>query len=324
MPAEPKPAKGTFLIERRDRRKEVARACVRCGKTLTQARTMKPGRWARVQYCSLSCARVDMSERFAERRKHRTCALCGSPRAATAFTYCSKACEAKARTKPRKICDVCRINPVSRGGKYCGSACSCEARKRQHRSQRVCPICSSQFWPRRYSNGFLSKCCSRACENTRRHIGHEHIIKPCSHCGVTVRRFKGNRKAEKFFCSVECRRTHMRGPNSPLYRGHRDPNRGRGWAQLAREMRLRDNHTCQRCGDRHQDGMKTFPVDHIIPWRCFVDKWSANDPSNLATLCPKCHQYKTLIVERRYLRGDVLPMEQYRRSLRLSAVERSA
>lgn len=118
----------------------------------------------------------------------------------------------------------------------------------------------------------------------------------------------------------------MRGPNSPLYRGKRDPNRGRGWQQIAREIRNRDNYTCQRCGEQHQEGMKTWPVDHIIPWRCFEDKWSANDPSNLATLCPRCHQYKTLIVERRYFRGDMLLMEQYKRALWMNSavVERSA
>lgn len=107
----------------------------------------------------------------------------------------------------------------------------------------------------------------------------------------------------------------MRGANSPHYRGVQDPNRGRGWAKLARTIRERDNHTCQRCGAVHQGGTKAFAVDHIVPWRAFEDKAAANDPTNLTTVCARCHAIKTHIMEKKWLSGDRLGMEQYRQAL---------
>lgn len=227
------------------------------------------------------------------------------------------------RTKPRPLCPICGTKPLARGCKTCGVACGYRLKMQNLRSQKPCQICGKLFWPRRYSNGLWMKCCSQVCEFKRRTIGHEHILTNCAECGAKVKRFKGGRKAVKYFCSVPCRRKHMRGPNSPLYRGGRDPNRGRGWMSIARETRERDCHTCLRCNEVHVPGTTSFPVDHIIPWRCFENKWDANDPSNLATLCPRCHQYKTLIVERRYFKGNVQPMEDYKRALRLPSAQRT-
>lgn len=109
----------------------------------------------------------------------------------------------------------------------------------------------------------------------------------------------------------------MCGQNSPHYRGTQDPNRGRGWKRIAAGIRERDSHTCQRCGVQHAAGQKAFPVDHIIPWRTFADKVLANDPTNLVTLCMRCHAIKTTIYERKWLKGDRIGMEQYRKALSL-------
>ena len=109
----------------------------------------------------------------------------------------------------------------------------------------------------------------------------------------------------------------MRGEKSPHYRGAMDPNRGKGWARLAKAIRERDNHTCQRCGVVHVAGQKAFHVDHIQPWRTFTDKLKANEPTNLATLCMRCHAIKTTIYEKRWLKGDVLGMQQYRKAIQL-------
>jgi 5-methylcytosine-specific restriction endonuclease McrA len=86
---------------------------------------------------------------------------------------------------------------------------------------------------------------------------------------------------------------------------------------LAASIRERDKHTCRRCGVKWEAGRR-FPVDHIIPWRAFTNKADANDPANLATLCFSCHAKKTHIFETRWLKGDVLDMEQYRRAIDLS------
>lgn len=65
---------------------------------------------------------------------------------------------------------------------------------------------------------------------------------------------------------------------------------------LKKQIRERDNYTCQICG---QEG---YPVDHIIPWRISHD----NSPNNLRTLCRKCN------LERRQQRRDArLPLKEY-------------
>jgi len=51
------------------------------------------------------------------------------------------------------------------------------------------------------------------------------------------------------------------------------------WIDLAREIRIRDNYTCQKCG------LHGWHVHHIVP----KGMGGSDDPSNLETLCEKCH-----------------------------------
>lgn len=63
-----------------------------------------------------------------------------------------------------------------------------------------------------------------------------------------------------------------------------EPDRYRGVpTALANEIRARDNHTCQLCGNAGH------PVDHITP----VSLGGTNDPANLRVLCSPCHDVKT-------------------------------
>jgi 5-methylcytosine-specific restriction endonuclease McrA len=97
-----------------------------------------------------------------------------------------------------------------------------------------------------------------------------------------------------------------------------DPNKraGRGaWKRLAAIVRRRDDNKCRRCGRGREDQERAFPVDHVIPWRNFENKSQADDPENLVTLCPQCHAWKTAHAERRWLQGDGIAFEQYRRAI---------
>jgi len=68
--------------------------------------------------------------------------------------------------------------------------------------------------------------------------------------------------------------------------------RGRGAAktpypeyQTRERIRRRDGYTCRVCGCRGGEGGADLHVDHVVP-----RKWGgSNDPSNLRTLCRRCH-----------------------------------
>jgi 5-methylcytosine-specific restriction endonuclease McrA len=107
------------------------------------------------------------------------------------------------------------------------------------------------------------------------------------------------------------------GANHSFWRGGGNPNRGSGWIKLAAKIRQRDGYICQRCNRTQAENGERLAVDHIRPWRSFKNKSEANDPANLASLCKKCHGYKTSKVERAWLKGDMLPMQQYERAVKL-------
>jgi DEAD/DEAH box helicase domain-containing protein len=63
---------------------------------------------------------------------------------------------------------------------------------------------------------------------------------------------------------------------------------GRDWPRLAAAIRKRDGNRCQHCGLPETD--TAHDVHHIVPLRKFSSLQEANDPSNLITLCPRCHR----------------------------------
>lgn len=63
---------------------------------------------------------------------------------------------------------------------------------------------------------------------------------------------------------------------------------GTGWSKISKRIRERDNYTCQFCGEKNKR-----VVVHHKDWqgkrRGISQKEMNNDPSNLITLCDKCH-----------------------------------
>jgi len=121
------------------------------------------------------------------------------------------------------------------------------------------------------------------------------------------------------FCGDTCRRAFAVGVNSPAWRGGSDPNRGAQWLKIAVLARDRDGHCCRRCGKTEAENGRRLDVDHIRPWRSFTDEREANQLSNLASLCSACHRRKTNVVERAWLRGDVIGFQQFEQSLKLDS-----
>jgi len=67
-----------------------------------------------------------------------------------------------------------------------------------------------------------------------------------------------------------------------------DPNDyGLGWPALRQKILIRDQYQCAVC---HQTfSPAELHVHHIQPFKTFVDPLQANAPSNLITLCHRCH-----------------------------------
>lgn len=63
---------------------------------------------------------------------------------------------------------------------------------------------------------------------------------------------------------------------------------GSGWPKISKKIRERDNYACQHCGET-----KKRLIVHHLDWRgkrrgVPSSEWN-NNPSNLVTLCDKCH-----------------------------------
>lgn len=197
------------------------------------------------------------------------------------------------------------------------STCGHCARKLRTRRPKTCAECGADFWPYRHGKGLTRFCRSRCYFEHQRRNGFESLA--CSHCRKEFTRRKVRTRPRKVgqFCSRACVGAYMRGPQNPLWRGEKDPNRGPEWRRLAEQIRKRDKFCCRRCGKSEAENAQKLSVDHVVPWRAFEDKAAANDPGNLVALCRSCHQKKTITAERQWLRGDVLGLAAYRRQVGL-------
>ncbi len=72
------------------------------------------------------------------------------------------------------------------------------------------------------------------------------------------------------------------GNTSPLWEGGKI-------GYNSKQVLLRENYTCQKCGLRDIEIME---VDHILPKSIYPELYS--DINNLQVLCPNCHRRKTL------------------------------
>jgi hypothetical protein len=218
------------------------------------------------------------------------------------------------------VCAICG-KPRSNGSasKTCSPACGYRMRKLKLRNPRHCAACGAEFWPtRQYKTGWERHCSKRCAFQALR---SKRIESKCLQCGTSVlRAVASTKRVRHHFCSQDCMKVYLRGPNSPLYRGDSDPNRGGDWRRLAESIRARDGFRCRRCNRTQDENGQKLSVDHIIPWRAFDDKTEANDPSNLASLCRSCHSIKTHLFERLWLKGDRIGMEQYKRAINLPPV----
>jgi DEAD/DEAH box helicase domain-containing protein len=70
---------------------------------------------------------------------------------------------------------------------------------------------------------------------------------------------------------------------------------GPEWNRYKDLIRKRDNYTCQNCGIREENN--SHHIHHKKPIKLFDSIEEANHPSNLVTLCTKCHRLAEIQVK---------------------------
>lgn len=194
------------------------------------------------------------------------------------------------------VCPNCDTEFISRrtpgspkAQTYCSWKCYQDAKKALHHEKiypHVCEFCCKHFNDTRLNARFCSLQCfgkSRRKDNTRTCIacGNKFYEKPCD---------------PRVFCSRDCYE-RFRPRNSDSIRSFYDMAT---WRKTAKQIRRRDNYKCTSCGVSNAKCLKLYghglQVHHIIPMRLSED----NLPSNLRTLCSRCHtriehQFKWLL-----------------------------
>lgn len=192
------------------------------------------------------------------------------------------------------ICEQCGkefqrrpIDIAKGGGHYCSNKCTGIARRKT--VECVCKTCNKTFEviPSNAQRG--AKFCSYECYHLSM---HNQIECTCKYCGRTFMTppSKSN-KQRGFYCSRKCHSAANSGAANPVWRGGHTHYRGNNWSIQRRLARERDGNVCQSCHRKPRKSEKLFHIHHIKPFRYFNgDYLSANDLSNLITLCPTCHK----------------------------------
>lgn len=138
--------------------------------------------------------------------------------------------------------------------------------------------------------------CSWEC--TGRHQADATVELDCPVCGDTFETKSYNIKGEHTMCSSDCHREFMsstrRGEQNPAWKGGKAHYYGPNWNQQRRAALERDGHTCQLCGMDSEEHRETYRcqlnIHHIVRFKAFDDHQSANELSNLVTVCHNCHK----------------------------------
>lgn len=160
----------------------------------------------------------------------------------------------------------------------------------------VCQICKKIFQPRQRSKS--NKYCSRDCMATGFRTGTNI---PCKKCGVDVyvRTYWLGRKK---FCSTTCWYGYKVGDKADNWQGGITKlnfaiRNSRRYIKWKTQIRIRDNRTCQLCGDPN-----SFQVDHIKGFALILKKNNITttreaykcdelwDMKNGRVLCLECHK----------------------------------
>lgn len=225
--------------------------------------------------------------------------------------FCSQACKAEwQRSRVQVACDQCgsvfeRTPCVVAANErnFCSKACYAHWRAEAgtehpdyNRVEVECAHCGRSFlqYPSRVKD--VNYCTPECWAKSK--VKRVEVI--CAECGATLWRTPSRiAKGELDFCDNTCRgkwqSVARAGENSSNWQGGHERYYGPNWSPRRREVRERDEDTCQWCGRKQGEGMR-LAVHHIVPFVDFgyvpgenENYEEANRLSNLILLCNACH-----------------------------------
>jgi endogenous inhibitor of DNA gyrase (YacG/DUF329 family) len=245
--------------------------CVYCGKEFVARSDAK--------YCSFACQNRS-------RYKDATCKNCGKVfrKCGKDSTCCSISCSKQYLWKSKPAHESL---PVIRSDKY-----HCRFIETSCKNcGKIVNIRHGDYNRTMKTRGYVT--CSRHCSFV---LSGKTVKLTCSECGKEFyRAISGIDPNNKhYFCSKPCQKANtdyiLSGEDHYRYiDGNTSYKRGDNWLMVRREVRKRDNKTCQICGITEAETHKLHDVHHIIPYRKFTDYREANNIENLITLCSSCH-----------------------------------
>lgn len=169
---------------------------------------------------------------------------------------------------------------------------------KRERISLICQECQNSFEVIKSRKD--AKYCGRNClgaANGRRAKEKlsKQVMVSCSYCESTFNK-KPSEVKPLNFCTIECMGIYysqnelFSGENSGTWGGGKISYYGSNWLAQRRAARKRDELTCQRCGIQEIEYGQELSVHHIIPFSTIDDFKSANELSNLVSVCEPCHR----------------------------------
>ena len=177
--------------------------------------------------------------------------------------------------------------------KYCSDECI-KAAFNERATVYYCKLCGNPI----IQNGIKYKriYCDNCLGKWRSIVFSKKIITNCGYCGKEIEVIPSRYKNNQFcYCDTNCMAKHYAeiytGENSPTWKGGKTHHYTGGFYHARKQVRERDNYTCQLCGITEEEYGKELSVHHIKKYRDFDNKIEANDLNNLISLCEPCHRF---------------------------------
>ena len=263
------------------------------------------------RFCSRLCLNISNAR---NNKKHppKICITCGKEFWGDRIS-CSPECTPYPKGKRiTKSCENCHkimsLQPSRESRRFCSRKCKWDYQSKIGTVDLVCEICQKEYTTVKFfasaKNGRKSRYCSKECQAKALSIKRKGkgnplwVDKVKKVCPVCNKSFFVSPSNVDICCSKTCgdkRRSMVyRRKNHWLWTGGKKRDYGPDWKRIAREIRKRDNWTCQCCGiySKGTNGaVGVLHVHHIKPIFLFDgDYEKANNPSNLISLCKHCHR----------------------------------
>ena len=215
--------------------------------------------------------------------------------------YCGKDFEIKKSLLDRSEKHFCSIN--------CSSSYYATRKSQTTKTGSFvkCFICDKEHYkPKNIIDKKTRYFCSKACLNVfnkntvkrgKDNPRYSRIELNCSNCGKIIHKTPAaiQNNVKHHYCSRACMSNHyiglVYGENHPSWRGGGDLYYGHDWKRISTQIIERDGFACKRCGIKQDELPKNWrlQVHHKKKLRDCKNLEEANNPSNLDTLCNRCH-----------------------------------